>query len=458
MPSSDRTAQLGIWRDIVASLHENTKPADDRLDSIRQCFNELDSEGFIWSKESIFGIFTELGLSKISHGRLSPLNNSQGHEVSSVKVKDITQIEKSKHKSRPVGLADLPIEVFYKILEQLDFIAVDEVWKIYKEKLERRVMITGPVYGNYMTYLHRNSPILNSTQSFSLTSRQIYSLCRPWLWRKLEFPSSLPAPIDLWTEDILVRQGAHVQTLKVMLSKNCSKPPGQFAKEEPFYDNLSPLYYVDRLELYQSKDQQKPGDGSFGFNLSQLKSLSKLTLWQIEDIDVNWCLYNWPRTITKLMILECGDLSLSSAHQIIHHIAPHLTKLDLKFSYKLDGDSWEIDPSWDTEKKFSLPFLTELSLSTRNAHLLESFQDCKYLRRLEWTYRTSKHCRSLNMMLFNNTWPQLKILYATHHWRLRLPALDPRLQEIEDQLTVLEKHFEQANMEGFIRRPNFFGQ
>lgn len=248
MPSSDLTAQLGLWREIVASLHENSDPGIHHLDFIRKCFNELDLEGFIWSKESIFSIFTQLGLSKISHERFSPVNDPQGHEISSVKVKDIIQSEKLEHKSRPVGLADLPIEVFYKILEQLDCIAIDEVWKIYKEKFDRRVMISGPAHGNYMTYLHRNSPIFNSIQSFSLTSRQIYSLCRPWLWRKLEFPTSLPAPIDLWTEDILVRQGAHVQTLQVMLSKNCSSRPGEFAKEHPFYDNLSPDCARDEVE------------------------------------------------------------------------------------------------------------------------------------------------------------------------------------------------------------------
>lgn len=220
--------------------------------------------------------------------------------------------------------------------------------------------------------------------------------------------------------------------------------------------SLPLLESFDCYELTESKNQQKPGHGSFGFNLSQLKYLSKLTLWKIEDIDGNWCLYNWPRTIKKLMILECGDLSLSLAHQIIHHIAPNLTKLGLEFAYKLDDDNWEIDPSWDAGTKFSLPFLTELRLSTRNAHLLESFQDCKSLRRLKWTYRTSTHCRSLNMMIFKNTWPQLKNLDTTHHWRLRLPALDPQLQEMEDQLTVLEKHCKQANIGGFIGRPDSY--
>lgn len=69
------------------------------------------------------------------------------------------------------------------------------------------------------------------------------------MWRKIQFPTSSPAPVDLWTKEILLKQGALVRSLSLDLSKNCSEPEG-LAECDPFYDNLvSEMQYGDQQSL-----------------------------------------------------------------------------------------------------------------------------------------------------------------------------------------------------------------
>ncbi|EGG00043.1 uncharacterized protein MELLADRAFT_118148 [Melampsora larici-populina 98AG31] len=252
MTSSCCTAQLALWREIVSKCHQETKPVNQHLDFIRKRFDELDSEGFIWSKQSILGIFLQLGLSESPIDSSASVNQTtESHVRPTVKipfdgVEEDTGDKGLRNTSHAVGLMDLPIEVFNNILEKLDCLAESEKQQITFKKQSALVMITAipSVREPYKTYLHRNSPILNLTQTFSLTSREIYRRCEPWLWRKLQFPSSHPAPIDLWTEDILLKRGSHVRSLTLTLSENCKKPLDEFADYDPFYDNLIPMCKV----------------------------------------------------------------------------------------------------------------------------------------------------------------------------------------------------------------------
>lgn len=551
MASSSKKAHLLLWRGIVSECHEGIKPVTEHLSFLQKRFEELDSEGFIWSKESIFDIFVRLGLSGSPHDSSPPVHTAlksrvpQGYETSSIESGDVTW--------RPLGLMDLPIEVFEMILETLDAIAKLEAEPIFEQRAKGMVVISGPGDRKpYKTYLHRNSPILNSIQNFALTSREVYQRCQPRLWRRLMFPTRLPAPIDLWTNDILRQQGTHVQCLQVSLSKNCREPQGEFAEHDPFYDNLSPdladdeaedledavdvvdvkelspdnvrdliyccpnLSVVDIHSGHDAENQDSSdlsaflsglgpllsnlkrlrhvtlsgsygmkvanqfaqnvvanlplleslalngfasnigraiGDGSLGYNISKLKYLSQLRLLGIDEIDENWCLYNWPRTITYLSIFYCKNSFPSSALRIIQHIAPYITKLSLSFPYQQHNDSGERDSCWNPQYRLSLPFLTDLNLSVHNAHLIASFQDCESLVYLEWTYRTSNHCRNFNKMLLQATWPRLNKLTVHVHWLTMMRAVDPQVQEINDQLVILEQHCRQSNLNATIRGP-----
>ncbi|EGG04166.1 uncharacterized protein MELLADRAFT_65109 [Melampsora larici-populina 98AG31] len=546
MPPSSRKAQLNLWREIASKRHEGTTPVEPHLDFIQSRFEELDSEGFIWSKDSILGIFLQLGLPEGPHSSFSSVNEILqsrallGSETSSHEVKELIQTEELRRRSHPRGLMNLPIEIFNKILEALDDLSRNESYALAFQKRKGIAVISGS--GNkqpYKTYLPQKSPILNTIQTFSLACPEVYQLCRPWLWRKLEFPTRLPAPIDIWTEDIILRQGSLVRSLTLHLSQNCSQPDG-VVDRDPFYDNLtvdmehgdpervspknaknlinrSPnlselkIDYIHRrrsddslgvsaflselvplitslkhlrqlslitnfirsgamikspaklilglplLESLQcggmilSSDQGGLGDGSFGFELSKLQHLSTLHLTGIKGIDKHWCLYNWPKTITNLTVDWCDNLSPSSAHQIIHHIAPRLKNLGL--SFKQSDDSWESNTGWNPGHLFSLPSLTDLQLHTWNRHLLDSFRDCESLGCLEWTYITLEDCRTLSGILSRATWPQLKRLVVNPSLFFPRDAPDAQDQAIRDELDSMEDYCKQANIEAFVHQP-----
>lgn len=181
MPSDCCSAHLKIWREIVSEIHRCPKPGEQQLDRIGNRFEELDSGRFMWSKESILSVFRELSLPEAPHNSFSSVNEvlDQEHEISLVGVKDDIHIARLEHTFRPLGLMDLPMEVFDMILETLDSIAKLESWILDEKKYDALVKISGPSDREaYKTYLHRNSPILNSIQTFSLTSRKINHLCR----------------------------------------------------------------------------------------------------------------------------------------------------------------------------------------------------------------------------------------------------------------------------------------
>lgn len=340
--------------------------------------------------------------------------------------------------------------------------------------------------------------------------------------------------MDLWTKDILLRQGSYVKSLTLELSKNCSKSHGEFAYYPPLYDNLTtaweqwegasqlePIspkniralikqcpnlstldirfkYYDDMndfdgtedflialipllsglkhlrhftledrneehmymyrfpsklisgLPLLESLalsgsygDSPKLGEDSFGFKLSKLKFLSRLDLVGFyDDIYKDWCLYDWPRTITDISISCSSTLTPSLSHQIIHHIAPHLTKLKLE-SY--DHDTWE---------KFSLPLLNDLELSSENTNALDSFQDCFSIKSLHWSYGKLEHCRPLNSILSQSPWPQITKLVIVPDFYVRVYDPDGEHREIEEHIVSLENYCKRANIKLFIRRPS----
>lgn len=543
MASSSRTAQLSLWREVAFKRHEVAKPVNRHLDFIQRRFDELDAGGFVWSKDSILTIFLQLGLPEGPHSPFTSVDEIiesralLGFETSSREVKEVIRIEELRHKPHRVGLMDLPLEVFNNILEILDHLARLEGKEIEDKKRKGIVEISEAGDKQpYTTYLQKNSPILNTIQNFSLTSREIHQLCRPWLWRKVQFPSRLQAPLELWTKNILLKQGSLVRSLSFQLAEECSKPYGSVGRD-PFYDNLtidtdenhewiSPnnvkllidlcpnistlsmdygyheepgeeggiedflstlaprisslqqlreLIIVDGMErnvsiefpskligslpllesltcsgIAVSVDHQRLGDDSFGFNLCQLKSLSKLHLKEIEGMNESWCHYDWPKKITHLTIDCCSNLSTSSAHRIIQHIAPFLKHLKLYFD---QGDgSWQIDTSWKPGTRFSLPSLTDLQLRTRNEHLLDSFQDCTSLRCLAWIYITLEHCKTLRENVLKPTWPQLKKLVVQPNHYLPHNAQEPPRQLIKDELILMYKYCDRAQIQAIIQK------
>ncbi|EGG06673.1 uncharacterized protein MELLADRAFT_77794 [Melampsora larici-populina 98AG31] len=134
---------------------------------------------------------------------------------------------------------NLPIEILARIINYLEKISLKEVDELHQLKFARatrtRQFLNGR-FRHYYSALNDSEPILTSLQSLACVNRSMEKLCRTWLWKTIKFPSSLPVPIDTWTEGILPKYGESVQSLSIYLSVHCLMSPSKVSKST-LYDN-----------------------------------------------------------------------------------------------------------------------------------------------------------------------------------------------------------------------------
>lgn len=134
---------------------------------------------------------------------------------------------------------NLPIEILARIIKYVHTLSLKEVDELHKLKFARatrtRQFLNGR-FRHYYSALNDSEPILNSLQSLASVNRSMERLCRTWLWKTIKFPTSLPVPIDTWTEQILPKHGELVQYLSIYLSEHCLMTP-QKVSNSILYDN-----------------------------------------------------------------------------------------------------------------------------------------------------------------------------------------------------------------------------
>ncbi|EGG00983.1 uncharacterized protein MELLADRAFT_79115 [Melampsora larici-populina 98AG31] len=151
---------------------------------------------------------------------------------------DAFQVLLARCQSYPLTRADFPEEILDNIVNLVYQASSEENDCIEKRRLER--MIQAPATGSaYVAYLdHCGPPILNTFQNLAVVNRRFHRLCLPKLWEKIQFPSALPAPISLWTEDILLRHGHLVRSLEFRLEDDrLVRDMHQFESERSLCDN-----------------------------------------------------------------------------------------------------------------------------------------------------------------------------------------------------------------------------
>ncbi|KAG0152099.1 hypothetical protein CROQUDRAFT_35766 [Cronartium quercuum f. sp. fusiforme G11] len=89
------------------------------------------------------------------------------------------------------------------------------------------------------TCLHSDVPLLTSIQALGAVNSQFRALCGPWLWKTVHFPTSLPIPIDLWTEGILPREGLNVRSLSIKLASGIVLTPNDREPNAIDFDNIA---------------------------------------------------------------------------------------------------------------------------------------------------------------------------------------------------------------------------
>ncbi|EGG00896.1 uncharacterized protein MELLADRAFT_79116 [Melampsora larici-populina 98AG31] len=94
----------------------------------------------------------------------------------------------------------------------------EEHTSITKRKMERQArtpFIQGQTTKVYLG--HEGPPILNTFQNLAVVNRKFHRLCLPELWQHITFPTSMPAPMALWTDDILLKHATWVKSAEFEL-------------------------------------------------------------------------------------------------------------------------------------------------------------------------------------------------------------------------------------------------
>ncbi|KAG0143986.1 hypothetical protein CROQUDRAFT_47978 [Cronartium quercuum f. sp. fusiforme G11] len=223
MQSSSQNTPLSVWNTMVNQRYDPNKPIQEYLSSIQTCIKRLDSCGFNWKKEAIISMILQIGLST------EPL-------ACSALMKNLRAMCNRSFNSR-LKLWDLPAEIIDRIIQYLYFISLQEAKTIKEQRVNRLLRATG---GGDRLYhhlcLHREVPILNSLQTFAVVNKEFYERCRPWLWKRISFPTAMPAPIVIWM-DLLPKHGALVRSLSAELSDTSTKPFGEPLRNSFCYDN-----------------------------------------------------------------------------------------------------------------------------------------------------------------------------------------------------------------------------
>lgn len=142
-----------------------------------------------------------------------------------------------------INRADFPEEILDNIVNMVHHQSLDEHESINKRKMER--ISRTPKEGlSYEVYLgHGGPPVLTTFQNLAVVNRKFYRLCRPKLWQKIVFPTSAPAPLSLWTDDLLLKHSHSVKSAQFELEDlHVPWDRSRFSEtERSLYDNTSPL-------------------------------------------------------------------------------------------------------------------------------------------------------------------------------------------------------------------------
>ncbi|KAG0142079.1 hypothetical protein CROQUDRAFT_253832 [Cronartium quercuum f. sp. fusiforme G11] len=288
-----------------------------------------------------------------------------------------------------ISISDLPTEVLNKIIEEVDSAAGDEAEEMFDIKVLRLTKMD-TWKPTHWVYEPSKQPELNSVQALGTVNRRFHTLCSPWLWKKICFPTSIPAQLEKWTKDLLPKYGTFVQVADFQFSadwyldplKNATQPkydntllaPGDSAPKYLDEDGvrfqlLSPasitallVHCPNLIELEMDCDlneetlDDETEDAPDGLEarlitlFSRLPGLRRLTIKGDAQIQIrDECM---AKIIEKLPLLEtisCDCVERSPGGEGAHHLMQqlsqlkHLTSLQLEQVESVDG-TWALAP------------------------------------------------------------------------------------------------------------------
>ncbi|KAG0145735.1 hypothetical protein CROQUDRAFT_45349 [Cronartium quercuum f. sp. fusiforme G11] len=298
-------------------------------------------------------------------------------------------------------LSNLPSEILDRIIYYVQGFSIHEFHRIFHRKRAHIKIEEGEDYTEepifYGTYIRNHAPILNSLQNLAVANKRIYDLCRPRLWKKLIFPTSLPAFIYKWTlsSGLLFKHGDLVQSVSITLSSEwLSNDPAEVDKPFP-YDNLS-IYPAMDSQSWEAAPQglslksttkifvmcpnirslrvniPSPGERYGQRDMNRLQGRLKKLVSRLSNLKHLTLIHYGARPITDKFVVElldnlpllesfdCPAISRSGPGQLTKPLDWHLAQLQHLSSLKLNScdcvdETWWLQ-SWPTN-------LTKLELN-----------------------------------------------------------------------------------------------
>lgn len=194
-------------------------------------------------------------------------------------ARDAFQVLEGRFRSNPLsqcimGRADFPEEILDIIAEMVYYDSFYEWFYILNQKVQRIKdgQLTGPAHGLYLD--QPGPPILNSIQNLAVVNRKFHRICLPYMWQKIKFPSAIPAPVSLWTEDLLLRHGHLVKLFEFELKDDCLIGTG-FSPSEPKRNPRDNTVRVRSTESLDWIEKIKYGFSSRGIGLVNVQDIIK---------------------------------------------------------------------------------------------------------------------------------------------------------------------------------------
>ncbi|EGG07114.1 uncharacterized protein MELLADRAFT_106167 [Melampsora larici-populina 98AG31] len=307
---------------------------------------------------------------------------------------------------------------------------------------------------------HDGPPVLNSFQNLAVVNRKFHRLCLPKLWQvgpffarnpalikiqrskliqvcqiyqHITFPSSVPAPMPLWTGDLLLKYANFVKSARFLLRNS---------------DGHQDSHLFSEFERSLSDNTSSIDGHGFGYAIGVLNivKIFKLcpSLEAVEVIlpsdrkdfewipgpdlaDQTWTANSWLEQFSVLGLECCEEITIDMANKFLNGRARFLSKLHIELHH--------LAKSPDMEIRFDLPALKTLRVlnDRRSSDLLASFENCKSIEVIEhWGHMYNDQWNFLKHLLSRRTWPKLLVLdiqYSNYDEKL---ADWPDVEELEE--------------------------
>lgn len=368
-------------------------------------------------------------------------------------------------------LCRLPNEILLAIIEHF----LDN-WSEAEDNHDKKIKQTVPLVSGEKTtlwiYQHNpDFPISTSFQSFSVVNRRIYSLCRPFLWEYLTFPSPLQSRMSFWRKDILPKHGSYVKTVYAKL-------------REQWFERLPKPLSIERA--IRDRDQHQPSSRS---DLEEDNELRIVDDVRSDNLGVSYMQSRGPHTLLGLcpenliqVLSHCENLTalhLKCLHggqkypdpEEMHHFRNNLTSLFSELGHLqhlkiLGPESLSIRSECIYKPIIHLPLLESLEFSSV---AVEAREEVGRLAACLYNLKNLKRLVMDEVDALDNSWgfregpphlENLTIRYCTH---LRLAKTPSFVSSWAPHLTHLELRFvepfdilSQEDLSDFDPRDNLF--